>query len=431
MDLCRVAAFLALLVLGAHCSMHSTMPLFNFPDVTEIDIVAAKTLAMEWRAAHPGFDASTLPPLILLPGLMGSGLDSQLTDAPSPATCPRNQDWEQLWLSPDKLLRANCFVWTLGLNFDEVDGTFYNNEGVDIRPKDFGGLDGINYLSYTADGVPINGTEYMEGLIVYLEGIGYVPGQNLAGAPYDWRQANNPYGTWNDDLKALIESLYANNGNTPVWALAHSMGNLELTQMLNSQTQEWKDQYFGEFLSVAAPWSGASVSLHSIISGAPLLFLEPEVLRDLLQSFGSVVWMLPDAYLGNSPLVIVNETTQYSYYDMAKLLSDINATDSLAIYKHLAGSVVNMENPAVPIHCLYGINKDTELWYEYADGLSEPATAVHCGNGDGVVPIQSLEKCQEFDPLSTKTFNLVNHGDIMKDPAFFSYVGALLTDTSE
>jgi len=408
------------------------MPLFNFPDVTEIDIVAAKTLAMEWRAAHPGFDASTLPPLILLPGLMGSGLDSQLTDAPSPATCPRNQDWEQLWLSPDKLLRANCFVWTLGLNFDEVDGTFYNNEGVDIRPKDFGGLDGINYLSYTADGVPINGTEYMEGLIVYLEGIGYVPGQNLAGAPYDWRQANNPYGTWNDDLKALIESLYANNGNTPVWALAHSMGNLELTQMLNTQTQDWKDQYFGEFLSVAAPFSGASSTLTGIVSGSSFLFLEPEDVKELIQGWGSMVWMLPDIYLlGDEPLIVVNATTQYSSFDFAQLFIDINATNTLAIYEHLVGTVGTMESPEVPIHCLYGVNTDTQLWYEYRDGLDEYPTAVHYGDGDGTVPIQSLEKCLEFDPVSTKTFDLIDHNEILNDPVFLAYVGALLTNAAK
>ena len=77
-------------------------------------------------------------------------------------------------------------------------------------------------MGYSADGEPIEKTAYMASLVANLEGAGYVVGKNLAAAPYDWRQTGNPSG-WNARFQALVEKMYADNENTAVYVVCHSM----------------------------------------------------------------------------------------------------------------------------------------------------------------------------------------------------------------
>jgi hypothetical protein len=100
------------------------------------------------------------------------------------------------------------------------------------------------------------------------------------------------------------------------------------------------------------------------------------------------------------------------------------------------------------MYCLYGTNKKTELFYEYADGLDYQPTMIHYEDGgDGVVPLQSLLKCLEMGPVASRSFNLVGHGgefipnwslpsrrlipacptDLVRDPFFFEEVMKILT----
>ena|SRR3990167_5909531 len=198
------------------------------------------------------------------------------------------------------------------------------------------GQQGVNYLGYHADGTPYEGTDYFAALIAYLQGTGYVVGQNLFAAPYDWRLTANPHG-FNGQLKTLIENAYAANQNTPVFTLCHSMyvlpplfspsfsslpfptislffpffplpfhcfcflemiltfqrirGNLEFSTFMLDQTPEWKDQYIGGYIAAAAPWSGASLALRAIISGLEikygLLTIPPTLVANLVRTFGS------------------------------------------------------------------------------------------------------------------------------------------------
>lgn len=56
--------------------------------------------------------------------------------------------------------------------------------GVQIEAIDFGGLDGIRSLD---TGSLAGATSYMAPLIDALEQKGYRAGEDLFGAPYDWR----------------------------------------------------------------------------------------------------------------------------------------------------------------------------------------------------------------------------------------------------
>jgi len=138
--------------------------------------------------------------------------------------------------------------------------------------------------------------------------------------------------------------------------------------------------------------------------------------------------MVPtESLLGDNP-VVVSDTTSYNYKDFDQLFTDIGATTTKNIYDSLGDSLATLPNPNVPVYCLYGTNKQTELWYEYADGLSSPPTTIHYDQGgDGVVPIQSLQKCQDMNPVLSREFNLLSHGDLIKDPVFFRQVLCIVT----
>lgn len=68
------------------------------------------------------------------------------------------------------------------IGYDKQTRRFYNQTGVSVRPKDFGGVKGIDYLD---DGLfgsqPLFG--YFAPFISALKGAGYEVGKNIFGIP--------------------------------------------------------------------------------------------------------------------------------------------------------------------------------------------------------------------------------------------------------
>merc|ERR1711879_1049856 len=194
-------------------------------------------------------------------------------------------------------------------------------------------------------------------------------------------------------------------------------GNLEFAAFMETMDQSWKDQYVAGFISAAAPWSGASLAIRALVSGLEIskgiITIDAHKIAALVQTFGSVVWMVPtESLLGDEP-VVITDTTSYSYQQFSQLFADIGATTAGNIYESLGDSLSTLPNPNVPIYCLYGTNKQTEIYYEHT--------------GDGVVPLQSLQKCLSMNPVLSREFNLVGHGDLVKDPLFFNQVMNIVT----
>jgi len=177
-------------------------------------------------------------------------------------------------------------------------------------------------------------------------------------------------------------------------------------------------------------------AIRAIISGMEISFgglltIDPADVADLVQTFGSVVWMVPTEALRGTDPVVVSNTTSYNYSQFHQLFADIGADTTEEIYVSLGDSLDSLPNPNVPVYCLYGTNKQTELWYEYGNGLAYQPTTIHYEQeGDGVVPIQSLKKCEEMNPILSREFNLVSHGDLIKDPFFFNQVMEIVTGTA-
>merc|ERR1712110_45104 len=352
--------------------------------------------------------------------------EDKLSRAKVPLLCPANRDWERIWIQPLELLRLNCFQSQFIQTYDSATNTFFSTQGVDVRPVDFGGVKGVDFVGYSADGQPLEDTAYMASLVANLEGAGYLVGKNLAAAPYDWRRTSDPSG-WNAQFKALVEKLYADNGNTPVYTICHSMGNLEFASFMKTVDQAWKDQYIGGFISAAAPWTGASETVRTLISGTDTgLPIDPMVFGNLARTFGSMVRMLPtEILLGDNP-VVTTDTTTYTTKDMLRLFTDIGAKITADIYKNTP-PLSELPSPNVPTYCLYGTNVETPIAFDYANGLGEQPTSIFYANGDGTVPLDSLLKCLDMSPVSSREFNMLGHTDLIRDPAFFEEVMKILS----
>lgn len=129
--------------------------------------------------------------------------------------------------------------------------------------------------------------------------------KNLLAVPYDWRVS--PQGLqeryqYFSNLKQKIEELFTSNENTPVVIIAHSMGNrvtqyfLEWLKEENSTTgQSWIDQHIERYIAVSPPWIGApqAIRMLSTDGGFNLGGASLSGLKNVLQSFSSIPWILP------------------------------------------------------------------------------------------------------------------------------------------
>jgi hypothetical protein len=165
-----------------------------------------------------------------VPGFLGSVLQAQLnrTSVVAPQ-CPLQTDAPfTIWVNQSQFTVDNtpCFVDNMKLTIDPTTLQFSSVPGVSIQP-----ISGFGNVSTSTKAVEFadptnNNTAYMEPLIQYLEKQGYVRGQNITAAPYDWRfvpflDAADAYFS---NLKNLIENLSSKYSGSKVCLVSHSMG---------------------------------------------------------------------------------------------------------------------------------------------------------------------------------------------------------------
>jgi len=375
------------------------------------------------------YDSALLPPVVLIPGVGGSQLSALISKTrPTHWYCDNNNKWYLIWLQLSQLSPGGpveCWTFNMQLNYtdDSALGTFYNSTGVEIMVDYFGSTLGFEYLDPSVK----SETVYFANLVNSFVKLGYVRGQNLLGAPYDWRLAPLYLQNYMDDLKYMIETAYSVN-QSKVAIVAHSLGNLFFKSFLQTVSQEWKDQYILTYVAASPPWVGAFTAVQSLTSGYNfgIPYLPAADAKIVQRTFLSTYFLLPyPEYYGDQVLVSV-PGKNYTAQDYASLLSDVGVKDMLKPYKLSFNTSDPYDPPGVDTYCFYGYNLSTVIRENYAGSSFTKLTMVR-GDGDGTVPVESLTFCKTWSSktskkLVVKGYSGQEHVDLLSYPPFIQDV---------
>jgi hypothetical protein len=84
---------------------------------------------------------SSITPVVLIPGVVSSRLQANLTNATSPNLpfyCQVNSEWYTIWVNSGEISRAECFLPRLMTHINASTGCSESAKGVKIKPIDFG-----------------------------------------------------------------------------------------------------------------------------------------------------------------------------------------------------------------------------------------------------------------------------------------------------
>ncbi|KAH6796145.1 hypothetical protein C2S51_037131 [Perilla frutescens var. frutescens] len=385
--------------------------------------------------------AAPLHPVILIPGAGGNQLEARLTETykPSSLLCnrwyPLKKDpdgWFRLWFDPTVLLRpfTKCFNQRMKIFYDPHIDDYHNAPGVQTRVPFFGSTEGLLYL----DPYLKKTTSYMEPLVKSLEKIGYVNGQNLFGAPYDFRYGLAAEGhpcevgsKFLSDLKTLIESASASNGGTPVILLSHSLGGLFALQLLDRAPVSWR-HIVKHLITLSAPWGGTVDEMLTFASGNTLgvPLVDPLLVREEQRSSVSNMWLLPSpAVFDPAKPLVITPNASYSSADIGSFLRDIGFPEGVRPYEARVLPLVKRLPPApgVPITCVVGTGVETAEMLVYGAGGWDERPEVAYGDGDGTVGMVSLLALQsawgELKNQSVRVVEIggVSHTSVLSDGA--------------
>lgn len=271
-------------------------------------------------------------PIILIPGLAGSVFKAKLRGSHPPHWwCSKSTDeFYTIWLSIEEALplQKDCLLSHLLMDWNETSKRFVNAPGVQLDTNvDFGGVGGISSLDPNL--APETG--YFRSMIKYLQReLGYTVGQDLHGAPYDWRLAPDGWslnGEFYDKLTALLESTVARN-QAPAHVVTHSLGGPAFLGFLHSKKPDWVRRHVTSFIPINAPFAGSVKQIKADILGDnfDVPIIPNDYLKPVQDSAPSGSFLLPtsQAVFGDTP-ILTTPTRVYkaTVQDMLAMLQDL------------------------------------------------------------------------------------------------------------
>lgn len=284
------------------------------------------------------------------------------------------------------------------LQYNNLTRTSMNNEGVEIRIPGFGNSTTVEWLDPSQRGFSI----YFATIVSHLLPFGYVRGVNLHGAPYDFRKAANEHGDYFVRVKKLVQDTYAENGDTPVILLTHSMGSPMMLYFLLQQSQSWKSKYIRCLTTLAGPWGGTVRALKIFAVGDDLgsWILSEKKLMWEQRTSPSLAWLMPQEGFWDSDEVLVETANRnYTLRDYEHFFSDLKEPNAMFMREDTKGLLTGLPPPNVEVFCMHGSGVDTTEKLVYKEGEfpgSDPSVIVK-GDGDGTVNWRSLIGCTRWD----------------------------------
>ncbi|XP_028814121.1 lysosomal phospholipase A and acyltransferase [Denticeps clupeoides] len=363
-------------------------------------------------------------PVVVIPGDLGNQLEAKL-DKPSVVhyICyKKTSDYFTLWLNLELLVPVaiDCWIDNMRLIYNHTTRSTDAPPGVDIRVPGFGGTETVEYLDPSKRSVGMYFFPIVQGLV----NDGYVRGDDIRAAPYDWRKAPNENKDYFQDLRHMIEGM-ADKAGRPVVLVAHSMGNMYTLYFLNQQSQQWKDQYIKAFVALGPPWAGVAKTLKVVATGDNnrIPVISPLKIRMQQRTAVSTVWLFPYAHTWPASKVLV-ETPQanYTVRDFQRFFLDLDFEDGWEMWQDTEKLVSDLKAPGVEVHCLYGSGVPTAESFRYTTFPDTEPTVVY-GDGDGTVNLLSAVQCKRWVDQQKQPVHLLDlHGN--------EHVGMLLNQTT-
>jgi hypothetical protein len=226
---------------------------------------------------------------------------------------------------------------------------------------------------------------------------------NIHMIPYDFRlvDADNYISEFNKKLKQYIEEL-----DVPIRCIAHSTGGLLFHYFLYCQNPEWKKKYIHHVYNVNVPFTGTIMSLQQVIQ----LTLYHIIAKDILFSFGGIILNFPR---NRDILTVDGELTDYiDYFKIHEQYEIYNRfryiTNTFSIANDVKTTIVYSTTSSIitPIHI------------KVENGI----TSIIYGEGDGIVPLESILYCKTWSQPSTEFVHIKNtlHSDILYSNDFLN-----------
>lgn len=283
---------------------------------------------------------------------------------------------------------------------------------------------------------------------------GYTRGENIHGAPYDFRRAANEHGEYFTQVKGLIEETFERNNQTQVVLVCHSMGSIMMHYFLQQQTPAWKEKHIRALVSVAGVWGGTARALKVFAVGDNLdsWFLNS---KNLLweRTNPSLAWLMPQqGFWSDDEVLVETEKKNFTRRNIGEFFDGYKEHNMAMMVEDTKGLLGGLPPPQVEVFCIHGSQVNTTERVIYPPGSFPPTLAARRqkppssnksnnlkwwpfptepslvkGDGDGTVNIRSLKGCLKWDgaqkqAVHHKVFKGINHVDMLRREEPTSYV---------
>lgn len=422
--------------------------------------------------------ASLAAPVVFIPGIAGSGILARSANKSFENRCgaalqsealepeflghlrrtygedsDRFGNWSRVWISIGNVRppasHQRCWFESMTLEYSPPPlfssiGTWHDKDGVQTTVDE--GVHGVDFLDYIG-GYGFPPFKYFHDIISAIQSaLHYDRSTNMTAFPYDWRLP--PWQIDWERFRDMIEQLYATNNGQKVFIISHSMGAVWASYFFqNHVSAQWKQKYIEGLITINGANGGSFKAVRALLSGynpldMPWLdyFAIPQLVPDaaiqeMSSTFASLYTLVPQTgmYSPETKVASMQQNGEIHNYTLSNWTSLIasNLTADLQQSISMAIGDVFLEDPGVPVYCLYstlGLHS-TDIAYGYSDHLAAPT--VELGEGDGTLPLQSLQVCRQWQSTRLiRSFDNLDHMYILRDAEVARVISSILSSVT-
>ncbi|EDR24031.1 phosphatidylcholine-sterol acyltransferase precursor, putative [Entamoeba dispar SAW760] len=381
-------------------------------------------------------------PIVFIPGILASILEAEvdiadISQTPLQSDCDTHLNHQRLWIALKDLNPFNndCTLGYLTPTWNSETKEQIDIEGVNIISPKFGS-------TYACDEIDPNFplsifAKCFHDLIKKFKKLGYVDGDNMVGASYDWRYYR--YGeykhkrNWFEDTKELIINTYNKYGKVVV--ISHSMGGLMFYKFLDYVGKEFSDKYIDNWIAMSTPFLGSGKAIAAAFPGNNLgLPVRASKLRPFARRTETVALLLPiggTKIFGEEILMKIKSTGKtYNADQIEELIKTLDDKEFQENYLHTVQHGMkelyekyNYKLPfPIKMHCMISSGYESIKGVEMENESYDSDSKLLYGDGDETVNLNSLEFCKNIGATTFKNLGKYTHTGILDDKASYEAV---------